>query len=105
MRAMHRRLPWLALLFASVSCGNDAAGVRFEMRDPAGLIDMLDRNELRLLVLPAGAYTCNASSGRLTPEPPDLTGGMTPDAVVDVTVNVAMSAANTMVNVDAADWI
>lgn len=98
-----RALPVLACL-AFASCGGDVGSTGLAINDPLDLIDDVYDGQLRLFVLPAGEYTCDAATGTVSPEVPDVGQGMFADAVADVTLEVASSRARAEVQVPGGEY-
>lgn len=95
----------LVLLLALVGCATDAHVSGLAIRDPLGLVEDVygSGHELRLYVLPGDPYGCNASSGTLTTDVPDLEPGMFGDAIVDVSLAQADTAGRD-VQVPPGSW-
>jgi len=102
-----RTLVLLSLLLPLASCAGDEAaqGTGIALRDPAGILGNVT-GDLRLLVLPAGAYPCDPATGQVTPNPPaDPPDAEVGDAVVDIsfpadvgaTVNVRPGAFSILI--------
>lgn len=88
---MRLRSGWVPLLFSIplVACAAEVpAGRGVALRDPLGLIDDVyaSGNSLRLYVLPGGEFSCDATTGAVTPEPPD-----SPDAFASAIVDVSLT--------------
>ena len=92
------------LLTLLTSCAAETDGARVAINDPLALIDEITPGTLRLLVLPA-SYTCDPTTGLLTPDPPDVPEGMIPEAVADVTLEIAGGRAQREVSIPAGDHV
>lgn len=95
-----RRLCALACLLSA--CG-DTDRASLAIHDPLDLIDDVE-GPLRLFVLPADRYTCDALTGAVSPEVPDVAEGMVDDAVADVSLTVSASMASTELDLAAGDY-
>ncbi len=62
--------------------GGDASPPQVNIHDPLGLMDVV--GDLRLLVFPAAARTCDVALGELSPALSDASGATFDDAVVDI---------------------
>jgi hypothetical protein len=78
-------LTGIALVVVACAPG-EARVASVALRDPLTLIDEVyaSGNSLRLYVVAADAYGCDASTGEVTPDVPDQEIGTLPDAVVDI---------------------
>jgi cysteine-rich repeat protein len=102
MRSVPARVAVLALL-SLASCASDTSSTGLALNDPLDLIDDVE-GPLRLFVVPAPAYTCDRTTGRVAPEVPDVEQGSFGDAVIDITLEVSGSRARGEVQVPAGDW-
>lgn len=107
MRRTHHPVVLLALGLIAGSCTSspEPVGARLALRDPYALIDDISPPVLRVLVLPAGGFACDVASGVVTPSPSEDPGATIAEAVVDVTVDIAMRGATTMVDLPAGDYV
>ena len=107
MGRIHRLVLLLALGLVAGSCSESpqANGASLALRDPYALIDEIPSNQLLVLVLPAGAFTCDAATGSAAPNPTEAADAPIPEAVVDVTVNIVSSGATSMVDLAAGDYV
>ena len=93
---MSRSLAWVGLFALSMSCVAGDAGVpSVQLRDPLGLMDVV--GDLRLLVFPADARSCDVAAGELVPALDPAREATFEDAVVDIRFAVDEPA---MVNLD-----
>lgn len=109
---MRRHLPCLLLCALGASCGGEGvASVAVTLRDPSGIIDSVTPARLRILAIPATTsasgttYTCDPTSGRVSPEPSTVDGAMIPDSKGDIEVPIHTSVADAMLAVPADDYI
>lgn len=101
-----RALLAFACLVLTVSCASDVDGLGMSIKDPLDLIDDIDPGGLRLYVLPGtpeSTYTCDSTTGDVTPEVPRLPEGMFEDAVADLSLDVSGSRAMTTLEVPAGE--
>jgi len=92
------------LLFAASSCGQPDVGSRgLAINDPLALIDDV-QGPLRLFVLPAETHTCDATTGMVSPEIPDVGEGMVMEAVADLSLDVTDSRAMAELDVPGGDY-
>ena len=106
MRAVRHRLVGTgSLLFAALltSCASSVAGIPMAIHDPLALIDDVE-GPLRLFVLPAASFGCEATTGMVSPEVPDVAEGMFADAVADLSLSVSGSSASAMLTVEAGAY-
>ncbi len=101
---MTRRSSSLALLALLASCQADVRGSALAINDPLDLIDDV-QGPLRLFVLEADAFACDATTGQVAPEVPDVAEGMFLDAVADLSLTVSGSRAMQEVEVPAGDYV
>lgn len=94
----------LACVSLASSCGGDVAGTGLAINDPLDLIDDVDDGTLRLFVLPAESYACEATTGLIDPWPDDFEQGAFEEAVADVVLDVASSAARAEVQVPGGEY-
>lgn len=87
-----------------VASATDARGIALD--DPLGLVMDVARagNPLRVYVLPASSYACNATTGTITPDIPDDAPGNVPDAVVDINADISGDMATAMATIPTGDW-
>ncbi len=98
-----RALSALLFLPALVSCAADVGSSGLAINDPLGLIDDV-QGPLRLFVLPADAYACDATTGAVSPDVPDIEQGMLEDAIADVSLTVMSSAARAELSIPAGEY-
>lgn len=99
-----RALLVLACASLASSCGGDVGSTGLAINDPLDLIDDVDAGTLRLFVLPAESYACEATTGAVSPWPEDVEQGMLEDAVADITLDVASSRARGEVQVPGGEY-
>ncbi len=100
------RSPSLAAVFALVtatSCAPPVDGAAMAIHDPLALIDDVE-GPLRLFILPSASYTCDGTTGMVSPEVPDVAEGMVLDAVVDLSLTVEASRAMASIDVPEGDY-
>lgn len=98
-----RRLALLVLASLLPSCASDVAATGLAINDPLGLIDQV-QGPLRLFVLPAESYACDATTGAVEPDVPDVGQGLFEEATADVELVVSNSAARTELSVLPGDY-
>lgn len=101
MRPSGRALLPLALLLTA--CASDIGASALAINDPLDLIEDVE-GPLRLFVLPAADFICEATTGMVSPEVPDVGQGMFADAAADVTVEVMGVRARSEVQVPGGDY-
>jgi cysteine-rich repeat protein len=103
MRSVPPRLAALCLL-SLASCASDTSSTGLALNDPLDLIDDVE-GPLRLFVLPAPAFSCDRTTGMVSPEVSDVEQGSFMDAVIDITLEVSGSRARGEAQVPAGEWI
>jgi len=97
------RVALVIALAAGTSCSSDVDSSGLAINDPLALIDDIE-GPLRLFVLPGASYTCDATTGMVSPEVPDVAEGMLMEAVADLSLTVMGSSATTNINVPGGDY-
>jgi len=93
------------LLLAASSCGQPDVGSRgLAINDPLALIDDVE-GPLRLFILPGDTHTCDATTGMVSPEVPDVGEGMVMEAIADLSLNVTDSRAMAELDVPGGDYV
>ncbi len=90
-------------LAAGTSCSSGVGSRGLAINDPLALIDDIE-GPLRLFVLPGASFTCDPTTGMVSPEVPDVAEGMFMEAVADLSLTVAGSSATIDVNVPEGDY-
>ncbi len=90
-------------LVASASCAPEVGSSGLAIHDPLALIDDVE-GPLRLFILPGDAYTCDPTTGLVTPEVPDVPEGMVLEAIADLSLTVEGSRATANVDVPEGSY-
>lgn len=99
-----RRLGVLLACSSLLSCATDVGATGLAINDPLDLIDDIDPGGLRLFVLPAESYSCEATTGVVSPAVPDIEQGMFEDAIADVSLTVMSSSARSELSVLGGEY-
>ena len=104
MRSLRTALALLILgSSAGISCSSDVGSRGLAIHDPLALIDDV-QGPLRLYVLPADMFSCDNTTGLVSPDVPDVGEGMFAAAVADLSLNVSDSRAMAEINVPGGDY-
>lgn len=98
-----RRSAVLSACLLLLSCATDVGATGLAINDPLDLIDDVE-GPLRLFVLPAEAYECDATTGAVSPEVPDVQQGTLEEAVADVELTVMGSSARSELSVPPGEY-
>jgi cysteine-rich repeat protein len=104
MRSVRTLLVPTLCLGLMASCASDVDGIPMAINDPLDLIDDV-QGPLRLYVLPAMSFSCDETTGAVSPDVPDVAEGMFLEAVADVSLDVTDSRAMTTLDVAGGEYV
>lgn len=96
--------PLAAVLALNLASCGESGDLPMTIGDPLHLIEEVE-GPLRLYVLPREDFTCDASTGAVAPDVPDVPEGMFSEAIADVTLDVTGSQAATTLEVSGGSYV